>query len=554
MIKLLKLLYYWAPRLPWKFTLPLVILMIAWLALVSALLNIVGLSAMADLLAWLLGLPDLGKQDVGLLRYIAVALWVFFEGIVAVLILGLGLLASYNISAAVYRKIRGTPKVEVYDPVTPTPSSKRAIQEFIQLYNLQDLRIGIILAGGGAKGAYQAGAMKAVHEFLEANNALDKVRMIAGTSIGSWNAMFWLAGLVKSSGRHRPSVHEHWWRSIRVDRIMEFAYYFPLAKNSFFSTTPWQDTFQELFVRTPSVKNSLDPLFYTPRSTGRGRVPIHFYFTRSNVERGHLEFATNNIMLPNMRRPKWGTPNPNDVESVVPRDRYELIEKEDGGDPMERVRIAVFASMDLPPLFPYMRIRTDMDEWFEDGGVVDNLPIRFGTEIEECNLLFVLPLNASFEERATQNSVVRRLFRVMDIRQGVLERNSIKLARLYNDRARLVKELVSREPGTSGEGEGGPVRTAPALPTEGAYPKEYLKFVRTRVIEPVSVFAICPQQPLEIGTAEFWKPAEAGRAFDLMYSATTSELEENFLEATDPNRLRMALVSPQGGRTYLEEF
>ena len=49
--------------------------------------------------------------------------------------------------------------------------------------------------------------------------------------------------------------------------------------------------------------------------------------------------------------------------------------------------------MDLPPLLPYLSIRTDKTELFEDGGVVDNLPMRFGTEIEECNLLF----RAAFE-------------------------------------------------------------------------------------------------------------------------------------------------------------
>lgn len=58
--------------------------------------------------------------------------------------------------------------------------------------------IGIILAGGGAKGAYQAGALKAIYDFLSKHDAHHKVRMIAGTSIGSWNALFWLAGLMES--------------------------------------------------------------------------------------------------------------------------------------------------------------------------------------------------------------------------------------------------------------------------------------------------------------------------------------------------------------------
>ena len=54
-------------------------------------------------------------------------------------------------------------------------------------------RIGIILAGGGAKGAYQAGALDALHRFLSEREALGSVRMIAATSIGAWNACFWLA-------------------------------------------------------------------------------------------------------------------------------------------------------------------------------------------------------------------------------------------------------------------------------------------------------------------------------------------------------------------------
>src|SRR3990172_6879975 len=308
MIKLVKLIFYWTPRLPWKFTVPFLLLMITWLAIVSAALNIFELAAMADLVAWLLGLPYLGKEsDVGGLSYFTVALRVFFEGIVAVLILLLGLLASYNIAVALYRRIRSTAEIEMHDPVTPSPRSDDVIEKFKKQRNIEDLRIGIILSCGVAKGAYQAGAMKAIYEFLEANNALGNVRMVAGTSIGSWNAMFWLAGLVKSPGPNLSSAHERWWRSIRVDRIMEFEYSLPLAQNYFFNTIPWREVFDKIFRRTPSVKNSLDQLFKEPGSTGGGRASVHFYFTRSNVVQGHLEFSTNNDFLPKITRPKWGT-------------------------------------------------------------------------------------------------------------------------------------------------------------------------------------------------------------------------------------------------------
>ncbi|MCB0287727.1 MAG: patatin-like phospholipase family protein, partial [Calditrichaeota bacterium] len=97
--------------------------------------------------------------------------------------------------------------MDVHDPAQPTPGKSTVLQEFVEKYGIQDLRIGIINAGGGAKGAYQAGALKAIYEFLEENNALDKVKMIAGTSIGSWNSMFWLAGLVKPPATGEMSAH-----------------------------------------------------------------------------------------------------------------------------------------------------------------------------------------------------------------------------------------------------------------------------------------------------------------------------------------------------------
>ena len=73
------------------------------------------------------------------------------------------------------------------------------------------------------------------------------------------------------------------------------------------------------------------------------------------------------------------------------------------------MRDAVFTSMDLPPLFPYMYRAEDPGHYYEDGGVVDNLPVWFATNVEECDLLFILPLNASLEEPVNQTSIVNRL-------------------------------------------------------------------------------------------------------------------------------------------------
>ena len=49
-------------------------------------------------------------------------------------------------------------------------------------------RIGLVLAGGGAKGAYQVGVWKAICEYK-----LDKkICAIAGNSIGSLNTLMFL--------------------------------------------------------------------------------------------------------------------------------------------------------------------------------------------------------------------------------------------------------------------------------------------------------------------------------------------------------------------------
>jgi len=61
-------------------------------------------------------------------------------------------------------------------------------------------------------------------------------------------------------------------------------------------------------------------------------------------------------------------------------------------------------------------------------------------------------------------------------------------------------------------------------------------------------------QSLTIGTAEFWKASEGGRAFELMYAQTKYELQECFEEDTNPNWIRMTVVSHLGECCYFDQF
>jgi NTE family protein len=425
-------------------------------------------------------------------------------GVIA--LFALGFAAAYNIAAflnwtLVTLKLKPVP----YSAGPPqVPDAGRV--EDNPFKNIR--RIGIVLAGGGAKGAYQAGAMKAIYRFLAQHAALEKVRVISSTSIGSWNALFWLSNLIKpESDWDGRSIHERWWRSISAKSLTAPSWYFPFFRNAFLSTLPWQQSFDRLFARQDVKRQLMD-------ST------IHFYFTRSDVRSGQLNCATNNPTPPQ-----------------IPRVSYECLDaKRDPVAFLEGVKAGVFASMDLPPLFPYAQRG---DRLFEDGGVIDNLPITFPA-VEGCDLIFILPLNSDFEQQPNQKSVLARLLRVMEVRQGVLERAGFKMLYLYNELAALRHRIDA---------------AAAPVHDQGEHAYAPLTSALRRRNELINVFAICPLKSFveeTINTRELWKRKESGVAFEVMSDATANLLPDFDFQPQDS--VRVALVSRGGKVTWDEKF
>lgn len=351
-----------------------------------------------------------------------------------------------------------------------------------------ELRIGLVLAGGGAKGVYQAGALAALREFLEREGALPYVRAIAATSIGTWNAMFWLTDRIADGTLRR------WWASRAATDIVAPAPYLPYLRNYFLLNGPWREQYDELFAGDGD-------------EVAAGGPPW-IYFTRTNVDRAALEAKTNRGREAVYWRRSTGGERYEPAGHIVDEEagRHRLT----GGDDL---RSAVFTSMDIPPLFP--RVHED-GHAFEDGGIVDNLPIRYTTRLEGCNLLFVLPLNASYRTEHSDRSVTRRLARVMTVRQGALERAALRDISLYN---RLI-EAGGPQPGFTGDG--------------GRLGELHLK--------PVTTFCLAPGRTMEIGTFGFWQLPEAGgAAFDRMYRAARRQLEA-FDFSPDNRDVRMRIV------------
>ncbi len=403
------------------------------------------------------------------------------------------------------------------DPNEIAPARKRGDgrqrrREYVQFMQGHVERIGIILAGGGAKGAYQAGALKAIHEFLRDYNALHKVKMIAGTSIGAWNAMFWLGDMIESRDARKPSL-ENWWKNLNYRSLVEFPwFYVPFWSGSLLRSTPWRDSFQQLF------RGKLGDAF-------GDAPPTHFYFTRTDVGEAVLKYATNWPGIGD-RLDKLGKDKDDDYRF------FDLIEE--GDDALTRTADAVFASMNLPPLFPYSKIGEGV---FEDGGVIENIPFRFGAPIEDCDLLFVLPLNANFQDRDVEGpTLLKRVLRVSDIRQGVLEAHALKSADIINRFAQRIERL-----------EFGINTMASAVVPEGVA-AEALGGVREEIAEfnneykLLYVFTVCPSGKLELGTFDFWNKRAARDAFDLMYLQTRRELINRLFEDIEPEDPHVVFV------------
>lgn len=73
---------------------------------------------------------------------------------------------------------------------------------------LKDLKIGLVLAGGGAKGAYEAGVFKALWEL----DLIDQIDVVSGTSVGAVNAL-----LVAMNDR---SVTKETWSHLSYSKLI----------------------------------------------------------------------------------------------------------------------------------------------------------------------------------------------------------------------------------------------------------------------------------------------------------------------------------------------
>lgn len=230
------------------------------------------------------------------------------------------------------------------------------------------VQIGIVLSGGGSRGAYQIGALKALAPVIEASN--DVISVIVGTSMGALNGLV-LGASLPSGLSNAVSELESLWRErtfrntfagspslafLRALKIAILKYSSPTpagSRSSIFDPSPLvnrvEETMQKhgglhLSTRHPGLKT----VAVMTTVEGKARRPLLFASSHQQLNQQALQGVTYNISY---------------VESLTAKHG--------------------FASAALPSVLPAVDL--DVEEGkvtLVDGGICENFPVdpavRFG--------------------------------------------------------------------------------------------------------------------------------------------------------------------------------
>lgn len=208
-----------------------------------------------------------------------------------------------------------------------------------------NIRIGLALGGGGARGSYQIGVVRALHEM----GILNQIKDVSGTSIGAINTL-----MVMADYDYERMIEV--WEKINNHDI--YGYGPDRFKEDKLGVFSLQETFKKLSaeVKLSEIRES--------KITG--------YATAAKLQKDSL---IEQLMIHRMKREVFKL---NEVE-----------------DPHK----AVLASASIPVIFGSTKID---DQAYVDGGTVDNCPVQPLIDAG-CNVIFAVPLDMTFKPRDYAN-------------------------------------------------------------------------------------------------------------------------------------------------------
>jgi NTE family protein len=283
-----------------------------------------------------------------------------------------------------------------------------------EVANMSDVgQIVLVLQGGGALGAYQAGVYQAMHE------AGIEPDWVIGTSIGAINACL-IAGAKPDD---RVATLRAFWDRVAHDPVVEAAACFPFFG---MSLPNW-------ITLTSGVSNFFKP---NPRAFLGPEVPLAAdsagYYSTQPLEATLSELVDFSLVNKCAPRLTVGAANVRTAEM-----RYF-----DSRDAPITVR-HVMASGALPPAFPAVRIEGDL---YWDGGILSNTPVEavFDDKPRRNSLIFAVHIwNPDGQEPETITEVLNRQKDIQYCSRTVAQiRRQEQIHRLRH----IVAELAARVP------------------------------------------------------------------------------------------------------------
>jgi NTE family protein len=213
-------------------------------------------------------------------------------------------------------------------------------------------RIALVLQGGGALGAYQAGVYQALHEVgIEPD-------WVSGVSIGAINSAI-IAG---NPPRKRLAALREFWHRITDRKIWHYTPDGDVFRKARNATSNWMTVVQG------------QPGFFAPRNPNpwlslTGAQTATSYYDTAPLKETLLDLVDFGLINDRSIRFSVGAVNVLSGNFLYFDNANELIEPEH-----------IMASGALPPALPMVKIGTD---YFWDGGIVSNTPLQHLLEHED---------------------------------------------------------------------------------------------------------------------------------------------------------------------------
>lgn len=324
-------------------------------------------------------------------------------------------------------------------------------------------RVGLVLSGGGARGAYEVGVLRYIRERIR--RPCD-FHVITGSSVGAINGSYLAATADRPRAQTRTLARV--WSELDLDQMYKFGWsqVRNLPQVLFGRNLPRTD-------RIETIGGLVDSGYI--EAFVRDRIPWNGL--RKNLSRGHLhayacsatEVATGTttvfVQTAEGRLPKW------------PDDPYQRVVH------TNITAAHTLASAAIPVLFPAVRVD---GHYFVDGSLRQNTPVRPAMRLGASRLL-VVGLRHEHARQAAQERARERVKTIFPNAVFMLGKllDSVMLDKLENDLSRIERMNQLLRAGLDAYGPDFGHRIADAIP--GRKGRPYL---------PMDVLHIRPSQNL----------------------------------------------------------